>query len=247
MARVQSSYAGQAVNIEHNLMYKIVSFFVKLGTNILCRIDAPDMYKVPMRGPLIAYSNHSGQIEVAVLFARLQPRPITGWAKMEAWDHFFLRWLFTLWKLIPIRRGEGDTTALRKAIQAIEEGYIFGLAPEGTRNITGRLKRAHPGAVLLAVRSGAPLLPVAHWGGEKFRENLKRLRRTDIHIRVGEPICLKVEGVRMTHEVRQQIVDEMMYRLAELLPPEYRGEYEKVTEIEYLFTARCTIETKDLA
>ena len=229
------------------MLYKIIGLIVKIGTRILCRIDASDLEKVPMRGPLIAYSNHTGQIEVAVFFGQLQPRQITGWAKMEAWDNAFLNWLFNLWGLIPVRRGEADTSALRKAVIALEKGYIFGIAPEGTRNITGRLKRAHPGAVLLAVRSGAPLLPIVHWGGEDFLRNLVRLKRTNFHIRVGDLICLNVDGVRMTREIRQQIVDEMMYRLAELLPHEYRGEYEKVTEVKYSFTEQCKIAQADLA
>lgn len=229
------------------MLYKFVSLIVRLGIGILCRIHSPDLDKVPLRGPLIAYSNHTGQIEVAVMFGHLQPRPLTGWAKMEAWDNAFFRWLFDLWGLIPVRRGEADTSALRKAVDALNKGYIFGIAPEGTRNISGRLKRAHPGAVMLALRSGAPLLPVAHWGGENFLRNLARLKRTDFHIRVGELLCLKVDGVRMTREIRQQIVDEMMFRLAELLPPEYRGEYEKVTEVEYFFTEPCRIRPTDLA
>ncbi len=223
------------------MIYKIVSSIVKFGTSILCRIDAPDLNKLPLKGPLIVYSNHTGQIEVAVLFGHLQPRPITGWAKVEAWDNAFLNWLFNLWGLIPVRRGEGDTSALRKALAALNEGYIFGIAPEGTRNVTGRLKKAHPGAVMLAVRAGVPLVPLAHWGGENFLKNLRHFKRTDFHIRVGDPICLKLDGVRMTHEIRQQIVDEMMYKLAELLPPAYQGEYEKAPEYEKTFTEACAI------
>src|SRR5512143_2686070 len=111
------------------MIYKIVAWIVKVGTSILCRIDAPDLDKVPMRGPLIVYSNHTGQIEVSVLFAHLQPRRLTGWAKVEAWDNAFLNWIFNLWGLIPVRRGEADTTALRKAMQALKQGYIFGIAP----------------------------------------------------------------------------------------------------------------------
>jgi 1-acyl-sn-glycerol-3-phosphate acyltransferase len=229
------------------MLYKFIAFIVKIGTSILCRIDAPDLDKVPMQGPLIVYSNHTGQIEVAVLFARLQPRPITGWAKAESWNNSFLRWLFGVWGLIPVRRGEGDATALRKAIGALAKGYIFGIAPEGTRNITGRLKRAHPGTVLLALHSGAPLLPVAHWGGENFLKNLMHLKRTDFHVRVGEPFHLAVDGVRVTRETRQQMADEMMYRLAALLPPKYRGEYEKVTESEQIFTKPSKIPQTDLA
>ena len=96
--------------------------------------------------------------------------------------------------------------------------------------------RAYPGAVLLAVRSGVPILPIAHWGGENYLKNLKRLKRTDFHLRVGEPFRLKVEGVKMTREIRQQIADEMMVRVAELLPQEYRGAYEEVPENMSAFT-----------
>lgn len=207
------------------MIFQFVAWVVKMGTSILCRIDAPDLHKVPMKGPLIVVSNHTGQLEVAVFFGQLQPRPMTGWAKMEAWDNAFLAWLFNLWGMIPVRRGEGDMSALRKAIKAIEEGYVFGIAPEGTRNKTGLLKRAHPGAVMLATLSGAPILPMAHWGGEHFLKNLPRFKRTDFHIRVGEPFRLKLDGAKVTRELRQQVADEMMVRIAELMPPEYHGAY----------------------
>lgn len=219
------------------MLYKSVAWIVKIGIGILCRIYAPDIHRIPMRGPLIVISNHTGQLEVAVFFALLQPRPITGWAKMEAWDNAFLSWLFSLWGVIPIRRGEGDTSALRKALKALEDGYIFGLAPEGTRNNTGKLNRAQPGVVMLATHSGVPILPVAHWGGENFLRNLTRFRRTDFHIRVGSPFGLKLDGIKVTREVRQQIADEMMMRIAELMPPEYHGVYEKVTNHEKFLTA----------
>ncbi len=218
------------------MLYHFTRIIVKLGTELLCRIDAPNLDAVPQKGPLIVITNHTGQLEVPVFFGQLATRPVTAWAKVESWDNAFLRWLFDVWGLIPVRRGEADTSALRQAMKALEDGYIFGIAPEGTRNKTGRLKRAHPGAVMLAVHSGAPILPVAHWGGEKFLRNLPRLRRTDFHIRVGKPFKLELDGVKMTREVRQQIADEMMLRLAELLPPEYRGEYEKVAPPERPFT-----------
>lgn len=218
------------------MLYSFVRIIVKFGTEVLCRIDAPNLEDMPQKGPLIVISNHTGQLEVAVFFGQFATRPLTGWAKVESWDNAFLNWLFNLWGLIPVRRGEGDTAALRKAIKALEDGFIFGIAPEGTRNKTGRLKRAHPGAVLLAIYSGATILPVAHWGGENFLRNLRRLKRTDFHIRVGKPFKLDLEGVKMTREIRQQIADEMMLRIAELMPQEYQGEYEKVTFPEKSFT-----------
>lgn len=201
---------------------------IRLGLGILCRIDAADIRKIPARGPLIVYSNHTGSLEVPMLYELLYPRPATGWAKVESWDTPFLNWLFSLWNIIPVRRGEVDMGALRKALQALQAGYIFGLAPEGTRSRTGKLIRARAGAVTLATLSGAPLYPIAHWGGENFMENLRRLKRTDFHLRVGDPFRIETDGKKISGEMRQEIADEMMIRLALLMPPEYRGEYADV-------------------
>jgi len=61
-------------------------------------------------------------------------------------------------------------------------------------------------------------------------KNLKHLKRTDFHIRLGEPFKINTQGIKVTGEIRQQIVDEMMYRLAKLLPEEYRGEYRDMSK-----------------
>ena len=213
-----------------NFIRWFVYIVIKIGLSILCRMDAEEMRKVPARGPLIAISNHTGQLEVPVMFAWLHPRPVTGWAKIETWDSPFLNWLFNLWGAIPVRRGEADTSALRTALEKLNEGYIFGVAPEGTRNKTGKLLRAQPGVAMLALHSKAPIIPIVHWGGENFMSNLKRLRRTDFHIRVGRPFHIQTSGERIGREGRQQIVDEMMYQLAALLPEEYRGEYSDMSK-----------------
>jgi len=92
------------------------------------------------------------------------------------------------------------------------------------------LIRAMPGTVIIALHSGAPIIPIVHWGGEVYLKNLKRLKRTDFHIRVGDPFKLNVEGVKVTSEIRKQIVDEMMYEIAKLLPEEYRGVYSDMSK-----------------
>lgn len=208
----------------------LINFIIRVYTHITCRIDAPDLQTIPMQGPLIVISNHTGQIEVPLLFAHLQPRKMTGWAKIESWDNKFLHWVFNVWGMIPVRRGEADMRALKSAIRALEQGRIFGIAPEGTRNYNGILIRAQPGAVTLALHTGAPILPVAHWGGEKLMKNLKRFKRTDFHIRVGKLFMLDTQGIKVTSEIRQQIVDEMMYEIAKLMPEEYRGEYSDLSK-----------------
>jgi 1-acyl-sn-glycerol-3-phosphate acyltransferase len=207
-----------------NFSLWLITFILRIYFRLTLRLDAQGMETIPMQGPLIIITNHTGQVEVPVFATLLQPRKITGWGKAEAFDNWFLRWVFGAWDIIPVHRGEADMAALKSALRMLEEGRIFGIAPEGTRNKTGILRRALPGTVLLALRSGAPVLPIAHWGGEIFLGNLRKLKRTDFHIRVGEPFKIKVQG-KVTGEMRQEIVDDMMYKIAELIPEKYRGEY----------------------
>jgi 1-acyl-sn-glycerol-3-phosphate acyltransferase len=198
---------------------------IKGLTRLACRIETEALDLVPATGPLILVCNHINFMEVPLVFTHLQPRPVTGFAKSETWDNPLLRPLFNLWGAIPIRRGEADLAAIRKGMQALKEGKIIAISPEGTRSGDGRLGRGIPGVVILALNSGAPLLPLVYYGSESLRPNLLRLRRTDFHIRVGQPFYLDAGGVKTSREVRQAMVDEIMYRLAAILPKEYRGVY----------------------
>jgi len=201
---------------------------VRFGAAILCKIDKAELAKVPKEGPLIAYANHIGQLEVPLIFSYLQPRPVTAMAKEESWDNWFFNWLFDVWKLIPVRRGEADMDAMRQSIKMVNDGYIFGISPEGTRSGDGKLLPAHPGIVPIALKTGAPLIPIAHFGAEDYPENFKRFKRTNFHIRVGKPFTLDAGRERVNKQVRQEMVDEMMIELAKLLPEEYRGAYADV-------------------
>jgi len=209
-----------------SLMRWIVTYGCKLGLEVMCKIDVRELDKVPEMGPLIAYTNHTGMLEVPILFTQLVPRKkVTGIAKVETWKNPFLKWVFTLWEVIPIHRGEADIVAIRKSLDVLEKGYILGMSPEGTRSFDGKMRRAHGGIAILALHSGAPLQPIGHWGGENFGSNIKKLKRTDFHLRVGPIFHLDARGERITKPIRQQMADEMMFQVAKLLPPEFRGEY----------------------
>ena len=207
------------------LTYRVVTSTIKALTRLLCRVDDVQLALVPDRGPLIIVANHINFLEVPLLYTHLQPRPVTGFAKAENWSNPALRPLFDLWGAIPLNRGEADMNALRQALAALEDGRILAVAPEGTRSGRGCLQRGHPGVVFLALRSGAPLLPMVYYGGEHFWRNFTHLRRTDFHIVVGQPFHLDAGGVKVNRQIRQQMVDEIMYQVAALLPPAYRGVY----------------------
>jgi len=208
-----------------SLAFSVVNFTLKGLTRLLCRIDATPLERVPESGPLILVANHINFLEVPLVYTHLQPRPVTGFAKAETWDNPAMAQLFNLWNAIPLHRDEADIQAIRRALRVLAKGGILAVAPEGTRSGDGRLRRGQPGIVTLALRSQAPILPMVYYGGEKFHNNIKRLKRTDFHIAVGKVFYLSAKGKRVTRLVRQQMVDEIMYTLAALLPPQYRGDY----------------------
>jgi 1-acyl-sn-glycerol-3-phosphate acyltransferase len=175
---------------------------------------------------LIIVTNHVHIPEIPTLYVRLLPRKVYGMAQAEKvlarnlWGAI-LRWIDT----IPVWRGEADRNALRTGIRILTEGNILLLDPEGTRSHDGRLQKGQPGAILMALHSGAPVLPVVHYASENYQENLKHLRRTEMHYLVGKPFRLEAGGERVTSAIRQQMIDEVMFQMARLLPAQYRGAY----------------------
>ena len=193
-------------------------------TRLLCRIDGESLNSIPQQGPLILVCNHINAIELGVVFPRLHPRPVTGFAKSETWDNPILGPIFNIWEIIPIHRGQPDITALRQGLKVLEDGNILVITPEGTRSGDGRLQQGHPGVAMLALHSGAPIMPMVYYGNEAFSQNVRRLRRTDFSVRVGKPFQVVTQG-KATTQMRRQITDEIMYQMALLLPPQNRGYY----------------------
>jgi 1-acyl-sn-glycerol-3-phosphate acyltransferase len=197
---------------------------------LLCRVDDAQLEHVPAKGPLILVVNHVNFLEVPVLLSHLAPRPTSAMVKADNWDHFWSRKFFEFANSIPIRRGEIDFEAFRLARAALKNEKIVVIAPEGTRSNNGCLQKGRTGIVLLALRSGAPLQPLVYYGGEKFRENVKHLRRTDFNIVTGRPFRVNPERAGLERSVREKITTEIMYQLAALLPPAYRGVYADLSQ-----------------
>ncbi|MBU0928655.1 MAG: 1-acyl-sn-glycerol-3-phosphate acyltransferase [Spirochaetes bacterium] len=224
---------------------RILTPLIKLILSGLCRIDASELERVPRSGPLIIVTNHVNFLEVPILYTRLFPRDIVGIIKRETWDNPLLGALADSWGALAIDRGASDLAAMRSALEVLDSGKILVLAPEGTRSGHGRLQKGHGGVVQIALKSGARILPIAHFGGERFWKNLKSLRRTSFTIRVGQAFTLvppsgdgipgdgaaglggaKVPDRRsVPKSVRIEMTDAVMNRLSLLLPEDRRGAY----------------------
>jgi 1-acyl-sn-glycerol-3-phosphate acyltransferase len=213
-----------------NLAQSAVYIPIRILTRILFRVHDEELAKIPRQGPMILVANHVNFADVPVFYTHLIPRPVTGFVKIENWKNPALGFLFSLGGAIPIRRGAVDRTAIGRALEVLRSGRILAIAPEGTRSGDGRLQQGRPGVAVLALDSGAPVWPVAYFGLENFRHNFVRLRRTDFYFRVGTPFVIRAGEERITRSVREQITAEIMYRIAALLPPEYRGFYSDISK-----------------
>ena len=209
----------------------------RLIIQTIVRVEATGLERIAPTGPLIVINNHVNWLD-AVLTFLFAPRHVVGFSKAENFENPLMAPLVRFGGAIPVRRGTPDVAAIRQALDALTAGKALLIDPEGTRSHHGRLQPAHSGVVFIALRSGAPILPVAIWGQERFWHNLFRLRRTHVHLRVGYPFYLRAGEKRVRREERERILREVMYQLAALLPPPYRGVYadlENATEEHLVF------------
>jgi 1-acyl-sn-glycerol-3-phosphate acyltransferase len=200
---------------------------------IFISIDADELQEIPTQGPLILFTNHINFLEGPIIYTKLQrirPRALTGFAKIEFWDNPITAFLFDTWDAIPLKRGEADLSAIKEAVARIKAGQTFAMAPEGTRSRSGHLQRAHPGIAMLGYMSEAPIIPMAVYGHENYKSDLKRLRRPKFRVIVGEPFHLDAGNKKVKGAIRQQMADEMMYQLSAMLPEQYRGEYADLSQ-----------------
>lgn len=159
------------------------------------------------------------------MYVFMQPRRATALGKIELWSNPVTRFLMKTWEIIPVHRGRVDGAALKAGIAALRNGYLLGVAPEGTRSKSGKLKKAGRGAAMFALRTGAPVYPVAQCGFGQVGRNLLKLRRTAVSLKLGEPFYVRGGNSSESAGTLRRITDEMMYRIARLLPGETRGAY----------------------
>jgi 1-acyl-sn-glycerol-3-phosphate acyltransferase len=162
--------------------------------------------KVPSEGPLIVASNHT-QYADPVLVCVAVPRRLQWMAKKQLFVLPF-RKFFEFIGSFPVDREGGGRGAIRAALAFLAEGWALGIFPEGTHRGAGASREAKSGVVVLALRSGAAVLPV-HVG--KLPGPRSRLRGQRLHIFVGEPVHMD-PALRGGAEYRAA-ADEIMHTI----------------------------------
>ncbi len=211
-----------------NTFYRIFRFVTGVLIRMLARLEIEGRENIPERGPLIVAVNHLHWLDVPLAFIVLPIMPGPGTVFVaEKWHRRFPHgWLLAAIGATFVRRGAPDRRVLKRAMDVLEGGGVFGIAPEGTRSESGELQPARAGVAYIASRTGAPILPIASHGQEEVFSSLLRGRRATIRVVVGKPFTLPGTPNRARGALLEEYTDMIMRRLAALLPPEYRGVYD---------------------
>ncbi len=195
-----------------------------VGFRLLVKFERVEgLENLPASGPAILMINHIAFVDPIVVLGCL-PRNVVPMAKIEVYRYPIWGIFPWLWQVIPVRRGEVDREALRRALMVLEAGEIVLMAPEGTRSPA--LRRAREGVAYLGQRTGVPIVPVAVEGTEGFPSvSPKRWRQPGVVVRLGRPFRFRGAGERVSRERLRQMTDEAMYVLAAMLPERRRGVY----------------------
>jgi 1-acyl-sn-glycerol-3-phosphate acyltransferase len=185
---------------------------------------------VPRSGAYIMVSNHTSNLDppfIGAAIGRHTGRPIYFMAKEEIEGWLLVGWLARGSGVFFVRRGAGDRGAQRIALEHLATGRPIGIFPEGTRSRTGVLREPKVGVALLAMRSGAPLLPVGISGSGKIFPGRSRWpHRTRVDIRIGKPFQLPHQPTgRLDRAALTEGTERIMGEIAALLPEWQQGRY----------------------
>jgi len=218
-------------SIEIQGRYRTIRAVISFLFRLLSRVEIQGLESIPDKGPYLLLTNHLHLLDSPALMMAF-PYRAHVFAADKRRNHWFYGPLFRSLDAIWVRRGEVDRAALRRALAVLAGGGILGLAPEGTRSKTGAMQQGHGGAAYMAFRTGARLVPVVITGQEKIFPYLRRLRRATVHVTFGPAFDppLTADPRKASGAEIRAFTDEIMYRLAALLPPEYRGVYADVAE-----------------
>ena len=182
---------------------------------------------LPEDGSILLTTNHLSLMDTPLLLATTERTDVVAIVAKKYMRKPLFKWILErIGTIVWMDRENTDFSAVREALEYLKQGAILGIAPEGTRSKESRgLLEGKPGAALLAARANVPIVPVGIVGSEFIRSSLLKLRRAPVSITVGQPYMLPEFDRDNRQEWLTRCTDEIMCRIAMLLPPGYRGFY----------------------
>jgi 1-acyl-sn-glycerol-3-phosphate acyltransferase len=220
-----------------NFVYAVFTWTTRLVVRALARWEIDGSDRVPAEGPVVLVCNHLHLLDPPLVAASV-PRRVHTMAKRELFETPLVGWTLWPYGAIPVRRFSADMGALRAARSLLRAGAAVVMFPEGTRSKDARLHPALPGAAMVALLAGAPVLPVAVTGTDAVRLprdlwGWLRGRRPHVRVTFGEPFTLEATSADARNA--EEATDAIMRRVAALLPEQYRGAYGAGSEGRLVF------------
>ena len=208
------------------MKFKTLRSMVRFIMRIIADVEVVGMDSLPQGNVMIA-ANHLGRLDTAVLLCLIDREDIIMAVAEKYKDHPLFGAIGRSANAIWLNRFEADFAALREILVRMQKGGLMVIAPEGTRSKTASMREGKMGVAFLAAKSGFPVLPVALTGTEDAGviANLKRFRRSKIKVVAGELVHVDVPKGKGREQAMRIATDEIMCRIAVMLPESYRGFY----------------------
>lgn len=207
------------------LYYYISRAAFWLLVHVVCRYSVRGREHVPHSGSLLIVANHLSWFDPMLLGVILSRR-VWFFTKAEMFNWPLVGWVCRATGQIPVHRGTGDRAALEQALAYLREGKAIVIFPEGTVERQEQMIPAHSGVAMLALRSGATVLPIAHTG-------TRRILRTwrswfpSVSVQIGTPYVPALPAGMARKTGLEVVTQDIMQHIADMLPQEVRGVYRK--------------------
>jgi 1-acyl-sn-glycerol-3-phosphate acyltransferase len=211
----------------HIMGYLFIRLLVHIVIRLVARIKVEGWDRVPKSGSFIVVSNHIGRLDALLAYYFLDRKDIIMIVAEKYRKSAFWRFFVKQVDGIFIDRYQADFSAIREVLKRLQKGGVLGMTPEGTRSKDGKLHEGRPGTAYLGAKTGVLMLPVGNDGSDdnELVRRLKRMRRLDIVLRVGEPFRLPPLVGRQREAQLDEYTEDIMCRIAALLPEWRRGYY----------------------
>jgi 1-acyl-sn-glycerol-3-phosphate acyltransferase len=232
--------AGDPIDSSITPLLTVVTFAGRMFGRAVSRISIEGAVdEIPRDGPLIIAANHASNLDAVVIGSWLigkLGRRFQWLGKKELFDWPIVGWVASRGGVHPVDRSTADVEAFRLAMRILEEGQILFVFPEGTRSRDGALQTARDGVAVLAIRSGAPIVPVGVAGSSAVWPRSRRIPKPGgrVTVRVGRPFRIAdlVPPDTDRRAAKGLATEVIMRRIAELLPPAQQGAYAASTVAE---------------
>jgi 1-acyl-sn-glycerol-3-phosphate acyltransferase len=214
-------------------LIRTVAFGARFVARAFTRVRIEgDLDAIPKSGPVILAANHNSNADAVIAGAWLTPRlgrRIHWLGKKEMFDWPIVGWMARNGGVVPVDRAAADVEAFRMASRVLEAGEVLMVFPEGTRSPSGELQRPKDGLAMLALRSGATIVPIGISNTDRVWPKGRPIPRPGGHatMRVGEPFRLvDILPADLDRKgAKAAATDRIMRRIAALLDPRHRGPY----------------------